>query len=64
MLIVMIQLERSRLLTVHLPNAIRVQRKEKSTGEGREIIYRVLPVDLVLCPVVSHPLISSVTTLQ
>ena len=39
MLIVMIQLERSRLLTVHLPNAIRVQRKVKSTGEGREIIY-------------------------
>lgn len=39
MLIVMIQLESSRLLTVHLLNAIRVQRKEKSTGQGREIIY-------------------------
>lgn len=39
MLIVMIQLESSRLLTVNLPNAVRVQRKEKSTGQGWEIIY-------------------------
>lgn len=39
MLIVMIQSESSRLLTVHLSNAITVQRKEQSTGQGGEIIY-------------------------
>lgn len=39
MLVVMIQLESSRLLTVHLPNAMRVQRKEQLTGQGGETVY-------------------------